>query len=177
MGFDHSFGHLKVRGDRGDIGNQQYHLQSRLHVILGFLVFIVFISDDMTASTHQYKLRSAHLDNVELPVEIHMSQDRTFMKELLASQQDPSSGQVPDNDSSINESDCEALIASSDDDNDSNDKVVNRQKSGKKSDLTDSDSQSMSQQAINIKIHEQLQSLGKRLDAMERKSCKKYRHH
>ena len=124
----------------------------------------------MAASTRQYKLCSAHQDTVELPVEIHTSQDSTFMKELLASQQDPSSAQVSDNESSLNESDCEALIASSDDDND---QVVNRQRSAKKSDPTDSDSQSMSQQAINVKILEQLHSLGKRLDDMERKSCKK----
>ena len=124
----------------------------------------------MAASTRQYKLRSARQDTVELPVEIHTSQDSTFMKELLASQQDPSSEQVSDNESSINDSDCEALIASSDDDNEH---IVNRQRFAKKSDPTDSDSQSMSQQAINVKILEQLHSLGKRLDNMERKSCKK----
>ena len=48
-----------------------------------------------------------------------MSEDTTFMKELLASQQDSTTGQVSDNDSSISESDCEALVASADDDNDS----------------------------------------------------------
>ena len=80
---------------------------------------------------------------------------------------------MSDNDSSINESDCEVLIASSDDDNDSRECVVNSQKSSKKSDPTMSDSQSTSQHAINIQILAQLQSLGKRLDVMEKKSCKK----
>ena len=105
-------------------------------------------------------------------MEIHKSQDSTFMKELLASQQDSVSGQVSD-DSSINDSDCEALIASSDDENDSCNQVVNQETSVKKSDPTESDSQSTSQQAINLQILAQLLSLGKRLDVMEKKSCKK----
>ena len=102
-----------------------------------------------------------------------MSEDNTFMKELLVSQQEPTTGQVSDNDSSIDESDCEALIASSDDDNDSRQQVVNRHKSVKKSDPTGSDSQSTSQEAINIQILAQLQSFGKRLHDMEKRSCKK----
>ena len=128
----------------------------------------------MAASTHQYNLRSAGQGTVELPVELHMSEDSTFMKELLASQQDSETGQVSDNDSSINESDCEALIASSEsDDNDSREHVVKSLKNSRKSDPTMSDSQSTSQQAINIQILEQLQSLGKRLDVMGKNSCKK----
>ena len=91
----------------------------------------------MAASTRQYNLRSAGQGTVELPVELHMSEDSTFMKELLASQQDSTTGQVSDNDSSINESDCEALIASSEsDDNDSREHVVKSHKSSRKSDPT-----------------------------------------
>ena len=44
-----------------------------------------------------------------------MAKDSTFLRNLLASQIASIYGQVCDNDSSINESDCEALIASSDD--------------------------------------------------------------
>ena len=95
------------------------------------------------------------------------------MKELLVSQQESTTGQVSDNDSSIDESDCEALIASSDDDYDSRQQVVNRHKSSKKSDPTASDSQSTSQEAINIQILAQLQSFGKRLHDMKKRSCKK----
>ena len=128
----------------------------------------------MAASTRQYNLRSAGQGTVELPVELHMSEDSTFVKELLASQQDPTTGQVSDNDSSINESDCEALIASSEsDDNDSREHVVKSHKSSRKPDPTMSDSQSTSQQAINVQILAQLQSLGQRLDVMEKNSCKK----
>ena len=128
----------------------------------------------MAASTRQYNLRLAGQGTVELPVELHMSEDSTFLKELLASQQDSATGQVSDNDSSIHESDCEALIASSEsDDNDSREHVVKSHKSSGKSGPTMSDSQSTSQQAINIQILAQLQSLGKRFDVMEKNSCKK----
>ena len=140
------------------------YLHSVLQVILGFLVFILTVlnsSDDMAASTRQYNLRSAGQGTVEVPVQLHMSEDNTFMKELLVAQQEPTTGQVSDNDSSIDESDCEALIASSDD-NDSRQQVVNRHKSVKNSDPTILDSQSTSQEAINIQILAQLQSFGKR---------------
>ena len=39
-----------------------------------------------------------------------MAEDSTFMKDLLASPKNPLAGQVSDKDSSINDSDCEALI-------------------------------------------------------------------
>ena len=152
------------------------YLHSVLQVIVGFLVFSSIVlnsSDDMAASFRQYNLRSAGQGTVEVPVELHMSEDNTFMKELLVSQQEPTTGQVSDNDSSIHESDCEALIASSDDDNDSRQQVVNRHKSVKKSDPIALDSQSTSQEAINIQILAQLQSFGKRLHDMEKRSSKK----
>ena len=104
------------------------YLHSILQVILGFLVFtssVLNSSDNMAASTRQYNLRSAGQSTVEVPVELHMSEDNTFMMELLVSQQESTTGQVSDNDSSIDESDCEALIASSDDDYDSRQQVVN----------------------------------------------------
>ena len=165
---------MKLGGDRGDIANHQ-----KLFTISFTSYFRVFsftilkYSDDMAASTRQYNLRSDGQGIVEVPVELHMSEDNTFMKELLVSQQESTTGQVSDNDSSINESDCEALIASSDDDNDSQQPVVNRHKSVKKSDPTGSDCQSTSQEAINIQILAQLQSLGKWLHDIEKKSCKK----
>ena len=79
-------------------------------------IFIVYYStDDMAApSTRQYNLHSSDQQTVQLPVELHMAEDSTFLKDLLASQKTPGSGQVSANDSSINDSDCEALIASSD---------------------------------------------------------------
>ena len=115
----------------------------------------------MAASTCQYNLRSTSQETVQLPVELHMTQDSAFLRDLLTSV----TGQVSD-ESSINE----ALIASSDDEHGSCNDTVNQETSVKKSDPTESDSQSTSQQAINIQILAQLQSLGKRLDVMEKKS-------
>ena len=74
-----------------------------------------------TPPTSQYNLRSSGQETVQPPVELHMEEDSTFMKDLLASQEASVSGQLSDNDSSINDSGCEALSASSDDeDNASN---------------------------------------------------------
>ena len=126
----------------------------------------------MAAFTRQYNLRSTSQETVQLPVELHMTQDSAFLRDLLTSQQASATGQVSD-ESSINDSDCEALIASSDDVQASCNETENQQTSVKRSDPTESDSQSTSQQAINIQILAQLQSFGKRLDVMEKKSCKK----
>ena len=61
-------------------------------------------------SACQYNLHLNGHEALHLPVELHMAEDITFMRDLLASQKSSSSGQVSDNDSSIHESDCEALI-------------------------------------------------------------------
>ena len=98
-----------------------------------------------TASTRQYNLHSNGHDTLQLPVELHMAEDRTFMKDLLASQKNPLSRQVSDNDSSINDSDCEALIASSGDEHDSRSESNSHETFVKKSDLTTSDTHSTSQ--------------------------------
>ena len=120
-------------------------------------------------STCQYNLRS-NGNEVHLFVELHMA----FMRDLLHAQKSSSSGQVSDNDSSINESDCEALIATSDDESGSGNEGTSTQTLVKKSDPAKSDvSQSTSQQAINMQILAQLQTFRSRLDAMEKKSCKK----
>ena len=124
-------------------------------------------------STRQYNLCS-NGNEVHVPVELHMAEDSTFMRDLLQAQKSSSSGQVSDNDSSISESDCEALIATSDDDIGSGNEGTSTQTFVKKPDPTKSDvSHSTSQQAINMQILAQLQTLGSRLDAMEKKSCKK----
>ena len=102
-----------------------------------------------------------------------MAEDNTFLKDLLSSRKTAGSGRVSDNDSSINDSDCEVLVASSDEESESRPHSSNASKSVHKTDLTVSDTGCSSQQAINMQILSQLQSLGKRLDAMEKKSCKK----
>ena len=130
LGLDHSLGHFKLRGDRGDIEIQALIFYNHL-LILGFFIFIVYyFTDDVAAtSTHQYNLRSSDQQTVQLPVELHMTEDSTFLKDLLASQKTPGSGQVSDNDCPINDSDCEALIASSDEESESRPHSFNASKS------------------------------------------------
>ena len=161
--------------------NTLYHLRDWLYGVkcfalsecILFLLFTVYSDERATAPTRQYNLRSNGRKTMQLPAELHMAEDSTFLKDLLASQKTPLSGQVPDSDSSLNASDCEALIATSGDEHDSCIEGTNQETFVKKTDQTVSDTQSTSQQAINIQILAQLQSLGSRLDAMEKKSCKK----
>ena len=103
-----------------------------------------------------------------------MSEDTAFIKTLLESQGQGSSnsGQVSDI-FSINESNCEALIASSEDEQESDVESTVNKKSLASSDPTSSAVSNVSQQAINLQILSQLQAMGKCLDAMEQKSCKK----
>ena len=126
-----------------------------------------------TVSTRQYNLRLQGQDTIQLPVELHLAEDATFMKDLLASERNPQLRQVSDNDSSINNFDYEALIATSDDEHDSSVENHSHETVLRNPDPTTSDANSTSQQAINMQILAQLQSLGSRLDAMEKKSCKK----
>ena len=100
-----------------------------------------------------------------------MSEDSTFLKQLMAGQSSSNSRQVSDI-SSINDSDCDALIASSDEEQESESKSTVSNTCVASSDPTSSDDTSVSQQAINLQILSQLQKMGKRLDAMEQKSCK-----
>ena len=79
-----------------------------------------------------------------------MAEDSTFLKDLVASQKTPGSGQVSDNDSSINDS--EALIASSDEEPEPCPHSSNASKSVHKTDPTVSDTGCSSQQAINMQI-------------------------
>ena len=94
------------------------------------------------------------------------------MKDLLAAQKASTFGQVSDNESSITESDCETLVASSDEETsckhvvDKKNLITVRIRQG-------SGTSAISQQAINMQILSQLQVLGKRLEVMEQKSCKK----
>ena len=92
-----------------------------------------------TAPTRQYNLHSNGHDTLQLPVALHLAEDTTFMKDLLASQKNPLSGQVSDNDSFINDSDCEALISSSGDEHDSHIESNRQETFVKKSDPTTSD--------------------------------------
>ena len=91
------------------------------------------------------------------------------MSDLLASHR-TRTGQVSDSQSSINDSDCEALIQSSPVKTGTSHQAALSTKVG--SDPTPSDN-SISQQVINMQILSQLQSLGRRLDTMEANNSKK----
>ena len=112
--------------------------------------------------------RSGKREEVHLPMQIQMSEDRAFLKTSFASQEQGSSnsGQVSDI-SSINESDCEALIASSEDEQESDVESTVNKKSLASSDPTSLDVSNVSQQAINLQILSQLQVMGKRLNAID----------
>ena len=116
--------------------------------------------------TRQYNLRSKE-EVVEFPVQLQLSDDGRFMSDLLA-KDGSHTGQVSDSESSINDSDCDALIQSSP----VKTSASNQASSSVQSDPTVSDT-SISQQVINMQILSQLQALGKRLDSMEAKNCKK----
>ena len=116
--------------------------------------------------TRQYNLRSKE-ELVTLPVQLQLSDDGRFMSDLLA-KEGSHTGQVSDSESSINDGDCEALIHSSP----VKPSLSNEAGSSVGSDPTVSDT-SISQQVINMQILSQLQALGKRLDSMEAKNCKK----
>ena len=104
------------------------------------------------SSTRQYNLHS-NGSEVHLPVELHMAEDSTFMRDLLPPQKSSSSGQVSDNDFSINESDCEALIATLDEESGSGNESTSTETFVKKSDPAKLDVvQSTSQHAINMQI-------------------------
>ena len=68
--------------------------------------FIVYKSFDNMAesASRPYNLRSKD-EVVELPVQLHLSDDNRFMSDLLASNR-THTGQVTDSESSINKSDC-----------------------------------------------------------------------
>ena len=119
------------------------------------------------AATHPYNLRSRE-ETVELPVQLQLSDDTRFMSDLLANN-NKEYGQVSDTDSSINERDCEALLNSPS----TSARNVCFYDNNVESDQNPSLGGSVSQQMINMQILQQLQSLGKRLDTMEEKTCKK----
>ena len=62
------------------------------------------------AATRPYNLRSSE-EVVAVPVQLYLSDDNRFMPDLLASDR-TYTGQVNDSESSINDSDCEALVNS-----------------------------------------------------------------
>ena len=104
-------------------------------------------------STRQYNLRSGKQESLQFPVQLQLD-DTKFLTELLRQQ----NGQVSDSESSISESDCEALIAS---DQDSYVGSV-KNSSPKGASASSQESSAVNQEEINVKILSQLEKLGKR---------------
>ena len=117
----------------------------------------MLLSVDMTGtSTRQYNLRSGNQETLQFPVQLQM-EDGKFLTELLKQQ----NGQVSDSESSINESNCEALIAS-DPESD-----VEQPETSSRTDKVVKESSSITQDVINEKILAQLDKLGKMVDNIE----------
>ena len=117
----------------------------------------MLLSVDMAgSSTQQYNLRSGNQETLQFPVQLQM-EDGKFLTELLKQQ----NGQVSDSESSISESDCEALIASHPESDGEQPETSSR------TDKVVKESRSVTQDVINEKILAQLDKLGKRLDSIE----------
>ena len=117
----------------------------------------MLLSVDMAGtSTQQYNLRSGNQETLQFPVQLQM-EDGKILAELLKQQ----NGQVSDSESSISESDCEALIAS-DPESD-----VEQPETSSHKDKVVKESSSVTQDVINENILAQLDKLGKRLDNIE----------
>ena len=123
-----------------------------------------------------YNLRSGGSEAVTVPVQFEVSDDR-FMWRLLQCQQNTSkSGQVSDsesgsehNDSMSNaESDIEQIEVSKS-------TGVDKQVPSSSNDTSSLNSDTVSQQAINLQILSQLGNISKCLDAIENKKPKKSR--
>ena len=98
------------------------------------------------AATRPYNLRSRE-EVLELPVQLQLLDDTRFMSDLLASDK-TQTRQVSDTDSSIDESDCEALVNSLS----TSGQNVNLSEKNLDSDQNVSHGESVNQQMINMQI-------------------------
>ena len=124
-----------------------------------------------------YNLRSAKNNTVELPVEIQLTGDKTFIETVLKNNTTVSDieNSMSDSDVSGSDLDCSGLMNGSD-------QVVSTPVTDKYSAGTlktgthvnsDKNSESDMQLLINARILDQLEKIGHRLDKIENKECKK----
>ena len=121
------------------------------------------------AATHPYNLISQE-EVVELPVQLHLSDNNKFMSDLLASDR-THTGQVSGSDLSIYDSDFDALVNSPISKPGSSGHTITNKKCELDPNLSESDA--VSQQVINMQILSQLKKLDRRLDDMEAKIARK----
>ena len=123
----------------------------------------------------QYNLRSTKPDSIQLPVQVQLCDDGEFMTHLLSTGSETSHDKQMGHDrSSESELDCSAIVGASDSNDSSTPmgRVFDRLHS-EKSPSTSSSSDQIAQTLVNQKILEQLSTIGKRLDALEKNKCKK----
>ena len=122
-----------------------------------------------------YNLRSAKNNTIELPVEIQLTGDKTFMETVLKNNSIVSDieNSMSDSDISGSDLDCSGLINDSDEVSGT---VMANNLAGSSQTATSSNfdnSDSNMQQLINARILDQLDKIGQRLDRIENKECKK----
>ena len=126
-------------------------------------------------SSRQYNLRSQKSSTPQVPVHIDTAENRDFLERLLKScdANDKSNGSES---SDISALDCSGLLNVSDDSNvAAKPDLVHNQSScfDENQATTSSNAMTNSQDLINREILQQLQTIGKRLDTLETKNCKK----
>ena len=122
-----------------------------------------------------YNLRSAKNNTIELPVEIQLTGDKTFIETVLKNNSIVSDieNSMSDSDISGSDLDCSGLINDSDEVSGT---VIANNLAGSSQTATSSNfdnSDSNMQQLINARILDQLDKIGQRLDRIENKECKK----
>ena len=120
-----------------------------------------------------YNLRSAKKNTIELPVEIQLTGDKTFIETVLKNDSIVSdiANSMSDSDVSVSDLDCSALI---NDSKEASSPVNNSAGSSQTASNYSSDNLDPNiQQLINARILEQLDKIGQRLDRIENKKCKK----
>ena len=124
-----------------------------------------------------YNLRSAKNNPVELPVEIQLTGDTTFIETVVKNNTTVSDieNSMSDSDISGSDLDCSGLMNESD--QVLSTPVTDKNSAGTSKTVThvnsDKNSEPDMQQLINARILDQLDKIGHRLDKIENKECKK----
>ena len=120
------------------------------------------------ADKRHYNLRSG-TNTVQLPVQIHMSNDSEFLTRILQNDQNSDS-----DDSASSELDCSAVVENSDTEQTTGTESKQSTSSTPSTSLAGNAlSDAATQQAINIQIVAQLSSISDRLNVLESKKSQK----
>ena len=122
----------------------------------------------------KYNLLSSKSDGVQTPIQLQLSEDNEFLKNLLEMNSPGHAQQASDLNSSISDLDCSGLVDTSESDNASAqlcsfDRLIVDSPSTSASKTTTSDTKAL----INQTILQQLTAIGERLNKIEQKTVKK----